>query len=253
MTPKQLPSVTRCLLLLEAIAFSLRPGETSTELNIQGRRVAGEHCGPPQEIGTTMTIDGDDEQGGDGAETGRNHAGDAHYQSFGAAIFHGLYGLLTAVGSLGAGAVAVVGGPGLFARLTCGILAPFGVAYGWHCLHKARNLWMGVRPQENPSPFLRPFIREEHTWDWDVGDQRIEVEKENSRVKMRYRDLERVTIVTTSDGPASEDLFFVLESSEAELVVPHLIAEDEGLVSRLLQLPEFDVETFVVAAGSTSE
>lgn len=62
-----------------------------------------------------------------------------------------------------------------------------------------------------------------------------------------------VEIMTTSDGPFAEDMFWVLQGEAGTgVVVPSGLAPD-GLLERLQTLPGFDNEAVIAASGSTSE
>jgi hypothetical protein len=64
--------------------------------------------------------------------------------------------------------------------------------------------------------------------------------------------LNKVEILTTSDGPWGEDMFWVLHGADSTgVIVPSGMAP-EGLVARLQALPGFDNEAVIEASGSTS-
>jgi len=69
---------------------------------------------------------------------------------------------------------------------------------------------------------------------------------------VRWADLRRVIIETNHDGPAVNDLFWILHSDPGGCVVP---GDTEGcieLLERLMELPGFDHETSSGIVGSDS-
>jgi hypothetical protein len=68
---------------------------------------------------------------------------------------------------------------------------------------------------------------------------------------MDITKLDEVVIVTTSDGPFAEDLFWVLRSGDREEVIPSGYATN--LLETLQRLPGFDNEAVIRAMGSTSD
>jgi hypothetical protein len=80
-----------------------------------------------------------------------------------------------------------------------------------------------------------------------VGDRNAVV------TTLALSELERIVILTTSEGPYVCDVFWVLESDAA---VCSFASESEGanaVVSALMALPGFDYGAGVLAAGSVSE
>jgi hypothetical protein len=71
---------------------------------------------------------------------------------------------------------------------------------------------------------------------------------------VRWGDLVEVGIVTTDEGPYSEDVFFLLLTSarEAGCVVPQGAEGAEALLGHLQRLPGFDNEAVIKAMGCTS-
>ena len=62
-----------------------------------------------------------------------------------------------------------------------------------------------------------------------------------------WDDLQKVTIMTTDDGPFVEDVFFVLYGSDSGCVIPQGAQRSGALLERLQQLPGFDNEAIVQA------
>jgi hypothetical protein len=78
---------------------------------------------------------------------------------------------------------------------------------------------------------------------WDGGD---------GPLARRAEDLVEVALVTTSDGPFTDDVFVMLSYADGSSdMVP--LNGDHALLSRLQQLPGFDNETFIEAMSCTQE
>jgi hypothetical protein len=71
--------------------------------------------------------------------------------------------------------------------------------------------------------------------------------------QVTWENLAEVRIVTTGEGPFSEDVYWLLVGSDGTgVAVPSSSATDE-LVERLQALPGFDNEEMIRAMGSTDE
>lgn len=68
---------------------------------------------------------------------------------------------------------------------------------------------------------------------------------------VRWAELERVSIMTTDDGPFSEDMFFMFYGAESGVAVPNGDACELNLLDIVGALPGFDFMAVVVASGST--
>jgi len=69
---------------------------------------------------------------------------------------------------------------------------------------------------------------------------------------VRWDALTEVALMTTSQGPFEEDVFFVLTYDDGSNQSIPLGAEND-LLPRLQQLPGFDNETFIRAMGVSEE
>jgi hypothetical protein len=71
---------------------------------------------------------------------------------------------------------------------------------------------------------------------------------------VRWADLVHVGILTTADGPAREDVYFLLLGHDGKgCVVPQGDAVAVGLLDWLQRLPGFDNHAVVLAMGSCEE
>lgn len=69
---------------------------------------------------------------------------------------------------------------------------------------------------------------------------------------VRWSELQSVAVITTGDGPWSEDVFWVLRSQSGEgAAVPQGAQGAEELLKRLQALPGFRDDLFIQAMGST--
>jgi len=68
---------------------------------------------------------------------------------------------------------------------------------------------------------------------------------------IRWLDLEKVSIVTTDEGPWGEDVYWVLEGRGGGCAVPQGAAGCDLLFERLAQLPGFNSQAVIEAMGST--
>ena len=86
----------------------------------------------------------------------------------------------------------------------------------------------------------------------DTGVRRV---TPDGRVEeVLWNDLVEVRIVTTSEGPFAEDVFWLLIGADGNngVAVPGSAATGD-LLDRLQALPGFDHEQMIVAMGSTDE
>jgi hypothetical protein len=70
---------------------------------------------------------------------------------------------------------------------------------------------------------------------------------------VRWSDLERVVIETTSAGPFADDVFWVLLGPSTGCVIPSEATGIEALIPRLQQLPNFDHRAVIEAMGCTAD
>jgi hypothetical protein len=73
------------------------------------------------------------------------------------------------------------------------------------------------------------------------------------RETVRWSELRAVLIQTTADGPAADDLFWVLVGREGGCVVPSEAQGCNRLLERLQQLPGFDNQAVILASQCVEE
>jgi hypothetical protein len=77
----------------------------------------------------------------------------------------------------------------------------------------------------------------------DLGRGRVE--------RVRWDELREVRLVTTSEGPFVEDVFYLLIGDEGGCAVP--LEQSEALLPRLQALPGFDNNAVIRAAACTDD
>lgn len=69
---------------------------------------------------------------------------------------------------------------------------------------------------------------------------------------LRWEDLQEVGIWTTDEGPAQEDVYWMLIGTDGGCAVSGSAEGIKELLKRLQQLPGFDNEAVIKAMGCTS-
>jgi hypothetical protein len=82
-------------------------------------------------------------------------------------------------------------------------------------------------------------------------DERVVCEVAGHRTEMRWDDLIGVALETTDQGPAVDDVFFILSGPDGVLVCPSEAEGGQDLLARLQQLPGFDNEAVISAMSCT--
>lgn len=70
---------------------------------------------------------------------------------------------------------------------------------------------------------------------------------------VRLDDLQKVDILTTSDGPFAPDVFWLLHGSTGGCSIPQGATGESELLDHLQTLPAFDNQAVIQAMGSTQE
>jgi hypothetical protein len=87
-----------------------------------------------------------------------------------------------------------------------------------------------------------------------LSDSEIACDRPDGKTeRVGWTDLQRVEVLTTSDGPWSPDVFWVLHGTAGGCVIPHGATGDRELLERLQTLPDFDNATLIRAMGSATE
>lgn len=92
--------------------------------------------------------------------------------------------------------------------------------------------------------------------DWpkyDVNEEGIvEISSEGNETKHPWSDVQHVGILTTSDGPWSEDVFLIIKTNHGDLCITHDQAQKTKLLIHFENLPDFRWEAVVEAMSCTS-
>jgi hypothetical protein len=84
----------------------------------------------------------------------------------------------------------------------------------------------------------------------DTGVTRILAD--GGEEKVAWRDLIKVSVLTTDEGPAVEDAFLMLwDSEQSSCVIPFSSPAVPVLLSRFKSLQGFSFEAFIAASSST--
>jgi hypothetical protein len=138
----------------------------------------------------------------------------------------------------------------LFAALGLAVvssISAFRGKYGWGLTECA----LGIAAFFYMIPYFVPRRRE----NVQVDEQGVIVVTEKGRDEVRWTDVKRALIITTSAGPWGEDVYFVLESTEGNgCIVPHEAAARTKLLEEMqARLAGVDDRKVIEAMGSTSE
>jgi hypothetical protein len=126
-------------------------------------------------------------------------------------------------------------------------IGAFRGKYGWSITEWA----LGFAAFFYLLPWLSPRRREYV----QVNDAGVIVVTDKGRDEVRWADVTRARIITTSAGPWGEDVYFVLESTEGNgCIVPHEAAARTKLLEEMqARLAGVDDRKVIEAMGSTSE
>jgi len=84
-----------------------------------------------------------------------------------------------------------------------------------------------------------------------VTDDELVLEYKDGRKETYFfKDLKKVTIITTDQGPFEEDVFWLMLLEEMIIMIPQIAGTDK-LLERLQKLPEFNNEQVIKAMTST--
>lgn len=122
----------------------------------------------------------------------------------------------------------------------------FGSYYGGRALAKALT-----QPSDAPRVHLDPESR----FIIQMTESEVSCHRPDGIVEtVRWDDLERIDVLTNSDGPFAPDCFWLLIGPEKTgCCIPQGATGDAELLSRMQQLPGFNNQVFIEAMGSTQE
>jgi len=126
-------------------------------------------------------------------------------------------------------------------------IGAFRGRYGWDVTEWA----LGIAAFLYVLPWLTPRRRE----NVQVNDTGVVVITDKGRDEARWADVTRARIITTSDGPWAEDVYFVLDTAEGKgCIIPHAAAVRTKLLEEMqARLAGIDDHKVIEAMGSTSK
>jgi hypothetical protein len=138
----------------------------------------------------------------------------------------------------------------LFAAIGVAFVASIGAFrgnFGWGVTEWA----LGIAALLYLLPWLTPR-RHENVQADDTG---VIVVTEKGQDEARWADVSRARIITTSDGPWGEDVYFVLDTAEGKgCIVPHAAVVRTKLLEEMqARLTGIDDRKVIEAMGSTSK
>jgi hypothetical protein len=100
-------------------------------------------------------------------------------------------------------------------------------------------------PREPLEPESRFIVR--------LSDLEVVCERPDGKVeRVGWADLQKVEVVTTSDGPFAPDVFWVLHGTDGGCAIPQGATGESQLLERLQALPGFDNHVFIEAMSCVS-
>ena len=123
-------------------------------------------------------------------------------------------------------------------------LAALGVMALWSRWRASRT---GTRPLDGRlEPESRFVIR--------LSDSEVVCERPDGKIeRVAWGELQKVEILTTSDGPFAPDVYWLLHGIGGGCAVPQGATGDKALLERLQALPGFDNRPLIEAMASTSD
>lgn len=87
-----------------------------------------------------------------------------------------------------------------------------------------------------------------------LSEEAVSCQRPDGQIeRVEWKDLQRVEILTNSDGPFLPDIFWILSGTNSGCVIPWGATGDEELLQRLQQLPGFDSTAILNAAPKMEE
>ncbi|MES2737859.1 MAG: hypothetical protein V4672_16165 [Verrucomicrobiota bacterium] len=143
----------------------------------------------------------------------------------------------------------------LLLSIAVGVLAYFLVLLGIRCFasfsgsRAANKVLKSLTDENQPEARLIP----ESSYVVVLDEQEIVCNRpDGSQERVSWKDLQKIEIITTDDGPIAPDLFWVLHGTQSGCVIPQGATGDAELFAQLQTLPNFNNGAVIEAMGSTS-
>ncbi len=86
----------------------------------------------------------------------------------------------------------------------------------------------------------------------EITEVKISCKRPNGLIEeVTWKELKKVEIHTTDQGPFVEDVFWVLYGNERDCIIPQGATNNEELLSRLQDLPDFNNKMLIEAMSCT--
>lgn len=117
-----------------------------------------------------------------------------------------------------------------------------------------KEVWAHLRSRGSARCASEPALYPESRFVVRLSDTEVVCERPDGKVeRVDWADLQKIEVVTTSDGPFAPDVFWVLHGTDGGCVVPQGATGDGRLLERLQALPSFDNDAVIEAMCSTSD
>jgi len=111
----------------------------------------------------------------------------------------------------------------------------------------------GLHPERYPAKAQRK-LDPESRFIVHLSEEAVSCECPDGRTeRVAWDDLQRVEILTTTDGPYAPDAFWVLSGTDSGCVIPWGATGDSELLERLQRLPRFDNMAVINTAPRTKK
>ena len=144
--------------------------------------------------------------------------------------------------------------PALGFAVAGSVVAYFLITLGtrwWHSRGLRRALERVRRARESGSPVR---LYPESRFVVRLTETEVACERPDGNVeRVAWQDLQKVEVVTTSDGPQAPDVFWVLHGTTGGCAIPQGATGDAELLSRLQDLPGFDNGAVIQAMCCASD
>lgn len=117
-----------------------------------------------------------------------------------------------------------------------------------------KEVWAYLQARDSKRCASEPALQPESRFVVRLSDTGVICERPDGKVEgVGWADLQKVEVVTTSDGPFAPDVFWVLHGTDGGCAVPQGATGESQLLERLQRLPGFDNAAFIEAMSSASD
>lgn len=128
---------------------------------------------------------------------------------------------------------------------TCAVLAIITMVFRWWINRVVKHAI------EIPSKYI---LQPESKFLVELTDSTIRCTRPDGTIEsVSWKDLQRVDILVTTDGPFLPDTFWILRDTKSGCVIPWGASGDQPLLTRLQTLPDFKNEAILNLPPRTEE